>query len=77
MKVQHAYRPIPMFNGAVLKYAGEQHEESNRNFFDAYWKAGKQGNDHLFGEYLPGVVWADEYLGDRIYASDLKPFAGK
>ena len=73
---KHAYRPIPSFGGKVLKYAGFQNTQETFDFYTAYWSAEQKEGDHLYGEYLPGVVWLDDYIGDRITADTHAPYTG-
>jgi hypothetical protein len=74
---RHAYRPLTSYKGAVLKYAGFQSTQEDYELWDAYWNAGRQGNDHLFGDsYDAGVVWLDDYIADRITADTHKPVSG-
>lgn len=58
--MRHFYSPIPYYNGEVLKYQGICTPE----------------NEAWFVEDHPGTVIKDEYLGDRIKASDHSPFYG-
>lgn len=74
---KYAYRPLKAFGGSVLKCAGFQDSEEGFEFYDAYYRAGKQGDDHMYGDiYETGVIWMDEYKGDRIYANTLEEFKG-
>lgn len=65
---KHAYRPISFYAGRILKYDGFQHTKEGFDTFDAEYKERKgQGYDL-------GVVWLDEYKGDRINAETHKIF---
>ena len=52
--IPYFYRPIPYYNGKVLKCAGMATEENRKWFF----------------EQNPGSIELDHYAGDRIKADN-------
>lgn len=70
----HYYRPIRHYAGRVLKYAGSNGGiPGHREFFEPFFASNGDANTNCGCAFLPGVVIADEYLGDRIYAHDMGP----
>jgi hypothetical protein len=57
-QMKHAYRPLAFFGGKVLKYAGMV-QESNIETWAKEWARPEP-------PYLAGVVFLDEYRGDKI-----------
>jgi hypothetical protein len=68
LKAMYYYRPIPHYNGNVLKCAGHGAERpEHRAFYEPFFATNEDG------QFMPGVVIVEGYRGDRI-TTDLKEF---